>query len=238
MLAACAAFVLIGVTQLGDGPFIRPHPAFWRLVLAVSMLYLLALIVILFQTAGTARQWMRWLDPALGVALDEKSYAADCALTWPNILDKMDMFVPAHLFGWVAKALILRDAWLCWIISIMFEVMEYSLEFQLPNFGECWWDHWILDVLLCNWMGIELGMLICRWLAMRTYNWRSIRDLRPFSAKLGRSVAQLTPRSWTAFDWASTRTLRGYIVTLLLVFFVHSFGMSIIFHLCSSCSVS
>jgi phosphatidylserine synthase 2 len=23
----------------------------------------------------------------------------------------------------------------------MFEVMEYSLQHQLANFAECWWDH-------------------------------------------------------------------------------------------------
>ena len=39
------------------------------------------------------------------------------------------------------KTLILRDWWLCTIISIMFEVLEYTLEHQLPNFSECWWDH-------------------------------------------------------------------------------------------------
>lgn len=27
------------------------------------------------------------------------------------------------------------------IISVMFEFLEYSLEHQLPNFSECWWDH-------------------------------------------------------------------------------------------------
>jgi len=27
------------------------------------------------------------------------------------------------------------------VISLMFEVMEYTLEHQLPNFSECWWDH-------------------------------------------------------------------------------------------------
>jgi Phosphatidyl serine synthase len=37
------------------------------------------------------------------------------------------------------------------VISILFEVMEYSLEHQLPNFAECWWDHWILDVFTSNW---------------------------------------------------------------------------------------
>ena len=43
-----------------------------------------------------------------------------------------------HLF---LQALILRDVFLLNILSIAFELMEYTLECQLPNFGECWWDH-------------------------------------------------------------------------------------------------
>jgi hypothetical protein len=27
------------------------------------------------------------------------------------------------------------------MMSVMFEIMEYSLQHQLPNFAECWWDH-------------------------------------------------------------------------------------------------
>ena len=53
----------------------------------------------------------------------------------------MDEFVIAHTLGWFAKAIVLRDYWFCWILSILFEVMEYSLQHQLPNFAECWWDH-------------------------------------------------------------------------------------------------
>lgn len=53
----------------------------------------------------------------------------------------MDLFVPLHLFGWWIKTLLLRDMWLCWVISVMFEILEYTLEHQLPNFSECWWDH-------------------------------------------------------------------------------------------------
>ena len=39
------------------------------------------------------------------------------------------------------QTLIIRDWWFCMVISLMFEVMEYTLEHQLPNFSECWWDH-------------------------------------------------------------------------------------------------
>ena len=37
-------------------------------------------------------------------------------------------------------------------------MLEYSLEHQLPNFAECWWDHWVLDVVVCNGLGIYLGI--------------------------------------------------------------------------------
>lgn len=53
----------------------------------------------------------------------------------------MDVFVLAHVLGWYGKAIILRDYWLCWILSVTFEFCEYSLEHQLNNFAECWWDH-------------------------------------------------------------------------------------------------
>lgn len=43
------AFVLFGVTHTPDGPFRRPHPAFWRLILCLSIVYELALVFLLFQ---------------------------------------------------------------------------------------------------------------------------------------------------------------------------------------------
>ena len=53
----------------------------------------------------------------------------------------MDLFVPAHMIGWYFKMLLLRDWWICWVLSASFEILEYTLEHQLPNFSECWWDH-------------------------------------------------------------------------------------------------
>ena len=37
-----------------------------------------------------------------------------------------------------------------------------SLEHQLNNFSECWWDHWILDVIICNGGGTILGIYTLR----------------------------------------------------------------------------
>lgn len=106
------------------------------MVLAVNVFYLMLMSFILFQKKDHVREWLGLLDSSLGSPLPEKSYAEDCSLNYDAITSQLDVFVWAHTIGWFAKAIILRDAWFCWILSIMFEVMEYSLQHQLPNFAE------------------------------------------------------------------------------------------------------
>jgi Phosphatidyl serine synthase len=38
--------------------------------------------------------------------------------------------------------------------------MELTFQHMLPNFNECWWDSWILDVALCNFLGMWAGMKV------------------------------------------------------------------------------
>lgn len=108
----------------------------------------------------------------------------------------------------------IRDWWACTIVSVMFECLEYSLEHQLPNFSECWWDHvgagmhpsawglgegraqgppgrgdgaqgpsacllpqWIMDVLVCNGLGIYCGMKTLEWLSLKTYKWQGLWNI-------------------------------------------------------------
>lgn len=71
--------------QFRDGPFIRPHPAFWRVVLGINLLYELALVFLIFQDLGSARTMMTYLDSNLGKALPERSYAENCEFTFANI---------------------------------------------------------------------------------------------------------------------------------------------------------
>ena len=46
---AAFVFIIYGMTQLRDGPFIRPHPIFWRAVQAVSVVYLMFIVYLSFQ---------------------------------------------------------------------------------------------------------------------------------------------------------------------------------------------
>jgi phosphatidylserine synthase 2 len=93
------------------------------------------------------------VDPKLGVKLPERQYGGNCRIydydeppanRFHNFYDKMDTFVLDHFIGWWLKTIVLRDAWICVVMSFIFEILEYSLEHQIPNFSECWWDHVIL----------------------------------------------------------------------------------------------
>lgn len=210
--------------EFNEGPFLRPHPAFWKAVLAIEIAYEICLVILLFQSKDIARHLLTYLDPSLGIPLPEKSYGEQCDFTFSNVYNGIDIFVIAHILGWVAKSLLLRDVWLCWIVSVMFEVMEYSLEHQLPNFAECWfsscnfrWDHWILDVFTSNWLGIIIGMSLCRYFSMKKYSWRTIRQIKTVKGKLQRTAQQFTPHSWTSFDWAQTKSFKGYVSVIIII---------------------
>nr|XP_027199856.1 phosphatidylserine synthase 2-like [Dermatophagoides pteronyssinus] len=225
LVAVILVFILFGITQIPDGPFIRPHPALWRLVLCLTIIYELSLIYILFQTPDDARKLLTHIDPSLGKPLMEKDYGGNCRIydhekpddPFHNVKDKIDIFVPTHFFGWWLKTLMIRDWWLCTVISIMFEILEYTLEHQLPNFSECWWDHWILDALICNGFGIYLGVLSLKYLYMKPYDWRGLWKIPTYRGKLKRIVAQFGPHSWLQFDWRPFSSFDRWIATLLII---------------------
>ncbi|KAA3476703.1 CDP-diacylglycerol--serine O-phosphatidyltransferase 1-like [Gossypium australe] len=158
---------------------IRPHPAIWRLVHGMVVVYLVALTFLLFQKRDDARQFMKFLHPDLGVELPERSYGADCHIYIPenptsrfkNVYETLfDEFVVAHIFGWWGKAILIRNQPLLWVLSIGFELMEFTFQHMLPNFNECWWDNIILDILTCIWA----GMHTVRYFDGKTYEWVGI----------------------------------------------------------------
>lgn len=113
-------------------------------------LYTLFMTYVLFQPLSDARRIFKFFDPALGEKLPEKSYADDCRIFTPenphssfvNVYEAaVDVHFFAHLFGWWFKMMIIRDVKMCWLNSIIFELLEISFRHWLPNFWECWWDH-------------------------------------------------------------------------------------------------
>ena len=225
--ACCGFFLVFSSLNMPDSLFTRPHVIVWRIVLGVGVLYALLIVFLLFQDLDDVRQWLTYLDSTLGIRLIMKDYASDCRLITPdhphsyfaNFKETLfEGFAAAHLLGWWVKTLIFRDVYLVFITSVLFEIWEYSLEHILPNFKECWWDHWVIDVFGCNFLGMILGVLTIKFFQMKEYNWATGNaEEKPFVI---RALFQLTPKTFDHYYFnilSSGR--RMFIVTILVIFF-------------------
>nr|GLL41620.1 CDP-diacylglycerol--serine O-phosphatidyltransferase 1-like isoform X1 [Ipomoea trifida] len=208
--AMIAVYLAYSLLQAPSTILIRPHPAIWRLVHGMAVIYLVSLTFLLFQNRDDARQFMKYLHPDLGVELPERSYGADCRIYVPenptnrfkNVYDTVfDEFVLAHILGWWGKAIMIRNQPLLWVLSIGFESMELTFRHMLPNFNECWWDSIVLDILICNWFGIWAGMRTVRYFDGRTYEWVGISQQPNIIGKVKRTLGQFTPAHWDKDEW-------------------------------------
>jgi len=184
------------------------------------------------QTPEFTRNFFTYIDVNLGKQLPERSYAVDCRVYTPERNDSrfynlksaiIDEFVPAHFLGWFGKALIYRDFHLSWFMSIWFEVLEKSLKHVIPNFAECWWDHLLLDILICNGLGIYTAHKLLNRFEAQQYNWMGINNLPinkipTTSGKLKRVLIQFMPVNWIQFKWDFLSSPRRYVGIIFLVF--------------------
>lgn len=207
----CVFVLVLGAFVFPTGPFIRPHPIVWKLVFGVAVLYEAALIALLSLPKPAARAAMTLVDPKLGVPLEPQSFAGDCSITPAILSSKIDRFVLAHFVGWVCKALFVRERLLLWHLSVFWELIELCLMHVLPNFQECWWDTWILDVLICNGIGIEVGIALCKYLEVRPYHWLRFGEYPTLCAKVNRTFLQFTPASWIRARWDTFRDAKRYM---------------------------
>ena len=201
------------------------------------VLYMLFLVFLLCQETDDARGALKFLSPDLGVELPERSYGEDCRIYTPEdptskfrvLRDTVfDEFFVGHILGWYGKAIALRSLPLLWAYSVSFELCELTFQHWLKNFNECWWDSWILDVALCNFVGIHLGMLTVRYFEGRTYDWMGTTRTKGLSRTVRRSIEQFTPKTWDSYIWNPTSSpLRfvqcAFIVAVCLIFELNAF---------------
>ncbi|XP_071810795.1 phosphatidylserine synthase 1-like isoform X2 [Apostichopus japonicus] len=215
-------FLIIGLLTFPNGPFTRPHPAIWRVVFGISVMYMLLLVFVLFQNYQDVRKMLFWVFPDLE-AFDppEKEYAVNCSdVSLDRIWGHVDWFAFCHFGGWALKAMLMRHYGILWTISIMWEITEFFYIHLLPNFAECWWDTLLLDVLVCNGLGIYVGMKVGDWLEIRNYHWDSIKDIKTTSGKIKRAVLQFTPASWTHVRWLDPESSFMRVIAIYIMMLV------------------
>lgn len=221
---AAGAFIIVaGLVIFPNGPFVRPHPLFWRFAFGVGMVYELILIMLLFQSKSGARHAMTLFNPNLGVPLPAKSYAEQCDVTFENVWGNVaDIFFFSHFIGWVLKMLMLRDVVVCWAISIQWELIEMMFKHMLPNFAECWWDQWILDVLITNGLGIYVGSKLCNYFKLKKFDWVGSTDHKGVAQLAKRGLQQLTsPVEWSDMNWEYTTSVKRFLAVQFLILCFH-----------------
>ncbi|CAB3978487.1 Phosphatidylserine synthase 1 [Paramuricea clavata] len=238
LIAISVVFLFVCMLVAPNGPFTRPHPLLWRIVFGISVIYLLALTFLLFLNYRQIKDILIFIDDDLKYAgPDMKEYATDCRLSWAKLYESMDLFILSHFIGWAGKSLLMRHAVLCWSASITWEITEVFFAHLLPNFKECWWDAILLDIVICNGLGIYVGMYLCKKLEMRTYHWESIKDIQSTTGKLRRAILQFTPASWTRVNWTDSNSTykRLFAVYILGVVWqlveLNTFFLKHIFHI-------
>lgn len=139
------------------------------LLFTLSLLYVFLILHLAFAPLSSICALLQTLDlshtcqPPL-----EESHTTNCNLSLYSIASVLDRFVLAHLFGWFIKALIIPHRPILYTVSITFELLEWALTDIVPTFKECWWDSWLLDVLVCNLIGIECALFITRCSSLTT----------------------------------------------------------------------
>nr|ACH61779.1 phosphatidylserine synthase [Leishmania amazonensis] len=239
--AAAFVFIGFGAVHLPDSLMVRPHPAVWRAVLALGVLYLVFLTFMIFQDLETVRRIMGYYDASLWNKLPEHTYAQDCRMSteedpWFFVHTSFDVFILAHSLGYVIKMLILRDWRMVTAVSLGFEVVEVTFQHVLPNFSECWWDHIVLDVVICNAGGMLVGMWLLRQLNAKQYRWIALKEIPTAKGKAKRLLGQLGPRSFERYNWnifqSPTRFSQVTVILLLMLLQeLNCFTMKAILHM-------
>lgn len=237
LLGAMVALMTWGGLYFPSTLLRRPHPAFWRTVLSLGVLYSLFLVFLVFQDIRMPRRVVKWLDPGLPDVLPERAYAEDCRLyteeNWLYFGGSLDIFVTAHFLGYILKTIILRDWRIVTCVSIGFELLEITFQHVLPNFLECWWDHLLLDVLLCNGGGTLVGVLLLKWAHAKQYKFisktregggdgegRGGRKGRTAPSSSPSLVSQLFPEQVELYDWSIFQGPKRFASALVVVGFV------------------
>jgi phosphatidylserine synthase 2 len=180
MKGVVVLFIGLGAIHLPNTIMTRPISFLWRVLLAVLIIYMCFVTFIYMLPLPHARAFFKAFDPELGKPLPEKLYAEDCRIFTPehptsyfaNVLEVMDdCHFAAHFIGWWMKMLIMRDWYLAWVCSIIFEFLEITFAPWLPNFNECWWDSLLLDVFGCNLMGLLLGHYTLKYFGVTKLKW-------------------------------------------------------------------
>jgi hypothetical protein len=138
-----------------------------------SIVYACSLVLLtLKKNEAEMHTALRAVDPSLS-PVPVVDLASECGIS--NIkVALFDVHVFTHFFGWFVTTLALRDVTFSWVCGFIWEILEGSLEYHVPELRECWWDKVFMDLLGCNNLGIFTAWLVMRYFKIEEFNWAEV----------------------------------------------------------------
>lgn len=66
---------------------------------------------------------------------------------------------------------------------------------------------------------------------MKQYSWQGLAEIPTLRGKMKRSIAQFTPKSWTKFEWNSTKNFKSYCTCIFVLAMVSILILEHLVHL-------
>lgn len=147
----------------------------YKLVICVgSVIYAVSLVLLLLsKSEAEAHGVLSAIDPSLTSPVPVVDLATGCGLSNLKVA-LFDVHVITHFFGWFVTTLAFRDVVFSWVCGLVWEIIEGSLEHNIPELRECWWDKAFMDLFGCNNLGIFFAWLVMRYFKIEEFNWAKI----------------------------------------------------------------
>jgi len=192
--------------QVRDLITVFPHPGFWRLVFGWGAFYGMLLVAMsvlnhkdarwifesVFGDFGTWKQWVKETEASKAETM------GSCDVS-PLAIFKQIFFAPwflSHALGWMGKMMIFRDWGVCLIAALMFEFLELTFTYVVPEFEECWWDSVFLDTFGANLLGMWMGTHVNRWMSNYGRDDPVIKKHSKYDMSLAQSATVGAPLDW------------------------------------------
>lgn len=158
--------------SIRNSPIHNLNIIFHESLLFIALFYAVFLVYSLLAPRHRLCSTIMLLDPGHRCRHDRIPRPKSCS-SRASLLSSLDRYAAAHLVGWFVKAIVHPCRVTLWAASILFELAEYLLSRRIPFLSECWWDSMLLDVLLSNSIGMEVGLQLAKAVTAGRYRQRS-----------------------------------------------------------------
>jgi phosphatidylserine synthase 2 len=228
-------FLAYCAINVRDSILIRPHPMLWRVAHGICLLYVFAVAVLLVNSVDDMRAMLTYIWPDINETASPDSEGGNdlwafhhCEINGDTLYRQVtSVWFLSHLLGWIGKMCMMRDWRVCIFQSCIFEMIELSLAFLIPDFRECWWDSVFVDAFGANLAGMLIGWLILKFIKTKENDWIGEPNKKPVAGIRD----MVMPYGMTTFpyQWRAYRSFGDFMALQVVLFTAIIYEVNIFF---------